>query len=256
MLPPSQKWYLLNANDAGDGGSEPSFADFFALDRSGAAVTVTQLGHQPSALRGGCARAAIDRRMNDDPPTRAPFSFAHFEVIDTAEMLTRARQRRALWAHGRRCRVRVAGDERDDRKARARPHALWRALRAAGATPHWKPMGACLLFTTTPSSGEVDPGASDFCDGRGVVRYAANRTLTEARILHLPTLPKQGLRWLTHFYSFIRFAEPMHDRFYRRFVRDHVRLRGAARARARLKSRRERERARSDIARACADPIR
>ena len=151
-------------------------------------------------------------------PARPPFSFAHFEVIDTAEMLRRERDNAALFGPT----GAVAASELPatnatiEKLARDRT-TLWRALRAAGATPHWKPMGACLLFTTTPSSGEVDPGASDFCDGRGVVRYAANRTLTEAQFLHLPTLPKQGLHWLTHFYSFIRFAEPMHDRFYRRF---------------------------------------
>ena len=172
--------------------------------------------------------------MTTPLPARPPFSFAHFEVIDTAEMLRRERDNAALFGPT----GAVAASELPatnatiEKLARDRT-TLWRALRAAGATPHWKPMGACLLFTTTPSSGEVDPGASDFCDGRGVVRYAANRTLTEARILHLPTLPKQGLRWLTHFYSFIRFAEPMHDRFYRRFVRDHVRPPRAPRSKRR-----------------------
>ena len=162
--------------------------------------------------------------MTTPLPARPPFSLAHLEGVDPAERPPRGRGEAApVGPAGAVAASELPATNATIEKLARDRTTLWRALRAAGATPHWKPMGACLLFTTTPSSGEVDPGASDFCDGRGVVRYAANRTLTEAQFLHLPTLPKQGLRWFTHFYSFIRFAEPMHDRFYRRFVRDHVR---------------------------------
>ena len=74
-------------------------------------------------------------------------------MIDTAEMLRRERDNAALFGPT----GAVAASELPatnatiEKLARDRT-TLWRALRAAGATPHWKPMGACLLFTTTPSS--------------------------------------------------------------------------------------------------------
>ena len=98
---------------------------------------------------------------------------------------------------------------------RASGKDLWDYLWTQGVKPKWKTMGACVVF------GPVDaPDTRKFCDGRQPVGYAAG--LQEPWLLHVPARPRLGYRMLTHFYTFVHFANPDEDRFYKRWVRDRL----------------------------------
>uniref|UniRef100_A0A7S2DLB8 O-fucosyltransferase family protein n=1 Tax=Octactis speculum TaxID=3111310 RepID=A0A7S2DLB8_9STRA len=83
-----------------------------------------------------------------------------------------------------------------------------------GLKPNWKPLATCIIF------GGYDPYTKEFCDGRYPVGF--NSSYQDARLIHFPARPKEGYRYLTHFYTWIRFQKPAIDRFYKRWVRDHL----------------------------------
>ena len=92
---------------------------------------------------------------------------------------------------------------------------LWDYLWTQSIKPKWKTMGTCVVF------GPIDsPNVRNFCDGRQPVGYS--EALQKSWLMHMPARPRLGYRLLTHFYTFIHFAEPDEDRFYKRWVRDRL----------------------------------
>ncbi len=118
--------------------------------------------------------------------------------------------------------------------------AIWSWLRQHGYYPQWRPVAHCLvmgeiLHPSTASRAEA------FCDGRMMVTY--NNTLRSKWLLHFPMLeggqrpnlcpnparPHRCDKELyrtrlasAYFYSFIFFANPDDDRYYKRMVRDRL----------------------------------
>lgn len=61
---------------------------------------------------------------------------------------------------------------------------------------------------------------SKFSSNRKAIYY--NSFMQNTPLIHFISLPEQGYRLLTHFYTFLHFEDPFMERFYRRFVRDYV----------------------------------
>ena len=92
-----------------------------------------------------------------------------------------------------------------------------------------KTMATCVTFASeAPEDDEEARRVTDFCDGRERVAWsdsARHGELASSWLVHLPSAPKyeHGYRWLTHFYTWVRFGDPDRDRAMKRWVRDELR---------------------------------
>lgn len=108
---------------------------------------------------------------------------------------------------------------------------LWQHLRKIGFQP---PLGAnsqCFIFDHDIFEGQdvsddLKERVDRFCgEDRTPVFY--NHTFHEPQLLHWDASSADGngvtgFRLLTHFYTFLFFADPVVDNFYKRFVRDFL----------------------------------
>eukprot|EP00566_Odontella_aurita_P001240 CAMPEP_0113571680 /NCGR_PEP_ID=MMETSP0015_2-20120614/25685_1 /TAXON_ID=2838 /ORGANISM="Odontella" /LENGTH=553 /DNA_ID=CAMNT_0000474651 /DNA_START=165 /DNA_END=1826 /DNA_ORIENTATION=- /assembly_acc=CAM_ASM_000160 len=85
---------------------------------------------------------------------------------------------------------------------------------------------SCLIFdegrlNSKPMDQQKldDDRVKKFCQGRRAVYY--DKEFRDAPVVHLRA-SERGFRLLCHFYAFILFTDPVHDNFFKRFIRDHI----------------------------------
>ena len=59
-----------------------------------------------------------------------------------------------------------------------------------------------------------------FAKGRKVVEILTDPSIVNAKILHFQTDMSKNIRWLSHYYNVLWWADKAQERYYKRFVRD------------------------------------
>jgi hypothetical protein len=112
-----------------------------------------------------------------------------------------------------------------DATIRKEKRAMWAYLRQVGFCPKWDPFKHFLVFSPRPglnvsklSNASVYKLARDkFSDKRQPIYY--DTYLQNVPLIHFISLPEDGYRLMTHFYTLIHFEDPFMDRYYKRFIR-------------------------------------
>jgi len=224
VLPPEQRFYLLNGNSANDGDAtdeqrrrktEFDFGDFFHLD----SIALEHVG---------------------------------FNIITTEEFLHR------LGSKGQLSNIRTQRPEIWNEDGQFTPQSVKEYLTKVGINPLWDPM-TCIASipsgvgegaiaelrmahsdimseeaTTNGQSRKMEEYINHPTPTNGTIRARMREMLVDrdelciyttqlqqARVLYFPAA--KGTRLLTHFYAFIFFANWTVDLWSKRFVRDHLR---------------------------------
>jgi hypothetical protein len=107
--------------------------------------------------------------------------------------------------------------------------AMWEYLRSVAFCPKWAPFHDYIVFAPRPGLNvSLLPNASVYAAARE--RYASKRRaiyydsfMQDTPLIHFISLPQEGYRLLTHFYTFLHFEDPFMERYYKRFIRDYIR---------------------------------
>jgi len=224
VLPPEQRFYLLNRDSANDGDAtdeqrrrktEFDFGDFFHLD----SIALEHVG---------------------------------FNIITTEEFLHR------LGSKGQLSNIRTQRPEIWNEDGQFTPQSVKEYLTKVGINPLWDPM-TCIASipsgvgegaiaelrmahsdimseeaTTNGQSRKMEEYINHPTPTNGTIRARMREMLVDrdelciyttqlqqARVLYFPAA--KGTRLLTHFYAFIFFANWTVDLWSKRFVRDHLR---------------------------------
>ena len=132
---------------------------------------------------------------------------------------------------------------------------LWEYIRKVGLDRLWKPEECLAAFPSSNSQEDIDilndmmteilkekPTPADFSgkpipvDAPAIDRLRENladrdklciydKEMQDAKLIHFRVDPKQHIRLLIHFYSFLFFEDWKQDLWTKRFVRDHIRYR-------------------------------
>lgn len=117
-----------------------------------------------------------------------------------------------------------------DATKRVEKRAMWAYLRRVGYCPKWEPFNDFLVFPPRPGVNTSNfPDAAKYKAAfdifstkekklkRSPIYY--DEYLQSVPLIHFVSLPEEGFRLLTHWYTFMYFEDPAMDRYYKRFIR-------------------------------------
>lgn len=225
VLPPDQPMYLL---DKGKGHQKAhNFADFFPFDLIQKRMSVITMEEfmAREAVTGRLHRQSVDGTTISSDSSTAVKSGAGAVMYPPGNKTV------------------FLGTNKEER------NQMWYYLRNVSSCPAWKNFKDFVVIPPLPGKGvnmsdpdylrmaypEIAAEGSEYAE-RVAKGYTHRRELAsggryahyyddywqQQKVMHFISKPGLGYRLLEHFYTFIHFEDDRMDKYFKRFVRDHV----------------------------------